>query len=89
MKTVIISLVSGLAFALPIAASAQSDNEAALAASARYCRTLVQTYGALHQGETLPDGMLNQAKFCESDPQGAINNITLQMNEEHIPVPQP
>ena len=89
MKALVVSLVTGLAFALPVAASAQTDNEVALSHNARYCRSLIQDYATLHQGEGLPDGMKNQAEFCESDPQGATANIILQMNEEHIPVPRP
>jgi hypothetical protein len=89
MKTLIISAVVGMAFALPMTASAQSDNESILAAQAHYCRGLVQDYAALHGGDGLPDGMKNQAQFCESDPQGAIANITAQMQEEHMPVPRP
>jgi len=87
MKTLTISVLAGLAFALPVVANAQSDNSAALASDARYCQALVQDYASIHQSAVLPDGSGDPIVYCEADPTGAIAHITGQMRDENIPVP--
>lgn len=87
MKTLTISVLVGLAFALPVAANAQSDNSAALAADARYCAMLVQHYASIHQSATLPDGSSDPSVYCEANPTGAVASITGRMRDENIPVP--
>jgi hypothetical protein len=87
MKALTISVVAGLAFALPVAANAQSDNSAALAANARYCAALVRDYSTVHPNVALPDGTSDQAVYCESDPVGGVAHITARMRDENMPVP--
>jgi len=86
MRTLTISVLAGLAFALPVAANAQ-DNSSTLASDARYCQALVQNYASLHQGAVLPNGVNDPTAYCTSDPAGAIVRISGQMRDENIPVP--
>ena len=87
MKALTISVLAGLAFALPVAANAQSDNSAALASDARYCAALLQNYASAHQGVMLPDASGDPRAYCEANPTGAVANITTRMRDENIPVP--
>jgi len=86
MKAMTISVLAGLAFALPVVANAQ-DNSATLASDARYCAALVQHYASLHQGVVMPNGVGDPSVYCEADPAGAVAHITGQMRDENIPVP--
>jgi hypothetical protein len=87
MKILTISILTGLSFAVPVAASAQSDNSAALASSARYCAALARDYTSVHQNAVLPDGTSDQAVYCESDPVGGVAHIAARMRDENIPLP--
>jgi hypothetical protein len=87
MKPVIVSLVAGLALALPAAANAQSDNEAGLASDARYCARLEQDYVSTHPNARLSDGTVDLKADCVGDPEGGISNIATQMHEENMAVP--
>jgi hypothetical protein len=86
MKTVIASLIAGLAFALPTVASAQ-DNGNALAHDARYCQRLEQAYVDTHPAARLSDGSIDQKVDCLGDPEGGIADLTSQMQEENMAVP--
>jgi len=86
-KTMIVSVLAGLALVGPAVAYAQSDNEAALSSDARYCSMLQRGYVAAHPNMLLSDGTIAQPADCAGDPEGTIANLTAQMHEENMPVP--
>jgi hypothetical protein len=89
MKSFIFCLISGMALALPIAASAQPN-----AADTRYCSVLSDDYdrytsaGQDHRGHSdVTPNIAVAMTECQSDPVAAIAVLEKALTDAKIPLP--
>jgi hypothetical protein len=88
MKTVKLCLMTGLAFSLPFAASAQQNVATGTPADTQYCHTLAKSYESLlpaNEGEWVGDA--TTMGQCDTDPRAAIPVLEKKLSGKKIALP--
>jgi len=88
MKIVNLCLMTGLAFGLPFAASAQQNVAKATPADIKYCNALAKSYSSLfpaQEGMAVSDVVL--LSRCDTDTQATIAALEHKLKDKKIDLP--